>query len=183
MTGITNSRLNRRLLMTAGGIMLSIVATTTQGDVVDPAGTPLPNPNPKVIKNFGNRALRLKDVQLYLDSGGDVDRRDEKMNWSLLHYAAEDCNPEIIRLLATRGANVNARDKDGWTPLHWAVESDMDAASQQGRRASELPTVKALIEHGADITAEANDGSWPRDVAAGYELGALYDSVAQSKAT
>jgi len=53
MTGITNSRLNRRLLMTAGGIMLSIVATTTQGDVVDPAGTPLPNPNPKVIKNFG----------------------------------------------------------------------------------------------------------------------------------
>ena len=135
----------------------------------------------KVIKNFGNRALRLKDVQLYLDSGGDVDRRDEKMNWSLLHYAAEDCNPEIIRLLATRGANVNARDKDGWTPLHWAVESDMDAASQQGRRASELPTVKALIEHGADITAEANDGSMPRDIAAGYELGTLYDSVAQSK--
>jgi ankyrin repeat protein len=135
----------------------------------------------KVIKNFGNRALRLKDVQLYLDSGGDVDRRDEKMNWSLLHYAAEDCNPQIIRLLATRGADVNARDKNGWTPLHWAVESDIDAASQQGRRASELPTVKALIEHGADITAEANDGSMPRDIAVGYGLGTLYDSVAQCK--
>jgi ankyrin repeat protein len=136
----------------------------------------------KIIKNFGNRALRLKDVQRYLDSGGDVDRRDEKMNWSLLHYAAEDCNPEIVRLLATRGADVNARDKDGWTPLHWAVESDMDAASQEGRRASELPTVKALIEHGADTTAKATDGSMPRDIAAAYRLEALYDSVAQSKA-
>jgi ankyrin repeat protein len=135
----------------------------------------------KVIKNFGNRALRLKDVQRYLDSGGDVHRRDDKMNWSLLHYAAEDCNPEVVQLLATSGADVNARDKNGWTPLHWAVESDMDAASQEGRRAKELPTVKALINHGADIAAKATDGSTPRDIAAAYGLEALYDSVAQPK--
>jgi len=136
----------------------------------------------KVIKRFGNRALRLKAVQGYLDAGGDVNCRDEKMNWSLLHFAAEDCNPEIVRLLAARGADMNARDKDGWTPLHWAVESDIDAAQQEARRASELPTVKTLIELGADTTVKAMDGSTPRDIAAAYGLEALYDSVPQSKA-
>lgn len=45
----------------------------------------------KVIRGFENRALRLKDVQRYLDAGRDVNRRDQKMNWSLLHFAAEDC--------------------------------------------------------------------------------------------
>lgn len=134
----------------------------------------------KVIKHFGNRALRLKDVLRYLDAGGDVNRRDQTMNWSLLHFAAEDCNPEIVRLLAARGADMNAGDKDGWTPLHWAVESDIDAAQQEARRARELPTVKALIEHGADMTVKATDGSTPRDIAAAYGLEALYDSVSQS---
>jgi hypothetical protein len=38
----------------------------------------------KVIRNFGNGALRLKDVQRYLDAGGDVNRRGTRMNWSLL---------------------------------------------------------------------------------------------------
>src|SRR5580765_2205504 len=137
----------------------------------------------KVIKHFGNRALRLKDVQRYLDSGGDINRRDEKMNWSLLHFAAEDCNPEIVKLLAARGADMNARDKDGWTPLHWAVESDIDAAQQEARRARELPTVKTLIELGADTTARAVDGSTPRDIAAAYGLEALYDSLAAHKAS
>jgi ankyrin repeat protein len=133
----------------------------------------------KVIKGFGNRALRLKDVQRYLDAGGDVNRRDPKMNWSLLHFAAEDCNSEVIRLLAARGADLNAAAQNGWTPLHLAVDSDIDAAQQEARSATALPTVKTLIELGADPTARATNGLLPRDIAAEYELEDLYDSVAQ----
>jgi len=131
----------------------------------------------KVIKHFGNRALRLKDVQRYLDAGGDVNRTDPEQNWSLLHFAVEDCNPEIVRLLAARGADLNARAENGWTHLHRAVSSDIDAAQQEARRARELPTVKTLIELGADTTARAEDGLTPRDIAAASGLEALYDSL------
>ena len=46
------SLLRRALL---AGAVLALLSTTalSQGDVGDPASQPLPNPNPKVIKNFG----------------------------------------------------------------------------------------------------------------------------------
>ena len=42
-----------RVLVMAAAALLSGVTALTQGDIVDPASKTLPNPNPKVIKNFG----------------------------------------------------------------------------------------------------------------------------------
>jgi len=61
--------------------------------------------------------------------------------------------------------------------LHLAVDSDMDSSSRDGRRATELPTVQALIELGADETVRAADGETPRDVAIHYGQEILYDSL------
>jgi ankyrin repeat protein len=137
----------------------------------------------KVVKNFSSRGLRLKNVQRYLDAGGDINHRDEKMGWSLLHYAAEDSNPEVIKLLAIRGANINATDVGGWTPLHYAVDIDMDSSSRNGRRAKELPTVQALIDAGASENIKGTDGTTPRDIAIAYREEALYDSLSRPKTT
>jgi ankyrin repeat protein len=52
----------------------------------------------------------------------------------------------VARLLLERGADVNARAKDGLTPLH--------AASSF----AELAAVRLLLEHGADVKAEDNHG-------------------------
>ncbi|MDB6029178.1 MAG: Pfs, and Ankyrin domain protein [Verrucomicrobiales bacterium] len=135
-----------------------------------------------VIKSFTTRGLRVEDVCRYLDAGGDVRRRDEKMGWSLLHFGAEDRNPEAIRLLVVRGADLSAADRNGWTPLHLAVDGDMIIPSQAGRRATELPTVQTLIELGADETARASDGRTPRDIAVAYGQEVLYDSLLRRKA-
>src|SRR2546430_2273934 len=135
-----------------------------------------------VIKNFTTRGLRVEDVRLYLDAGGDINRRDSKMGWSLLHFAAEDRNAEVARLLVARGADIAATDRSGWTPLHVAVDSDMDTSGRDGRRATELPTIQAFIELGADETVRASDGSTPRDIAVAYGEEILYDSLLRPKA-
>src|SRR5712672_564930 len=130
-----------------------------------------------LIKSFTTHGLRVEDVRRYLDAGGDINHRDQKMDWSLLHFAAEDCNSDVIRLLVAHGANLAVADRNGWTPLHLAVDSDMDTSARGGRRATELPTVQTLIELGADETVRASDGSAPRDIAAAYGQEVLYDSL------
>ena len=134
-----------------------------------------------VIKNFTS-GLRLDDVRRYLDAGGDISHRDSKMQWSLLHFAAEDRNAEVARLLVTHGADLAATDWSGWTPLHVAVDSDMDTSGRDGRRATELPTVQAFIELGADETVRASDGRTPRDIAVTYGQEVLYDSLLRPNA-
>lgn len=116
----------------------------------------------------------------WIRQGGSPDARYPKGGdhaWTLLHIAAEYRDLEAIKLLVASGANLNLQDDQGWTPLHLAVDSDCDTSSQQGRRPIELPTVKALINLGADESIRSKDGETARDIATGYHETRLYDSV------
>jgi ankyrin repeat protein len=131
----------------------------------------------RVIGKSTSRGLRLKDVLHYLDAGGDLNRRDQKADWSLLHFAAEDGNAEVIRLLASRGADLNLRDRFGQTPLHIAVDRDLDTSARGGRQAVDMPTARALIEMGADESSKTAEGETPWDFAVAYGQQDLYDSL------
>jgi len=41
-----------------------------------------------------------------------------------LHYAAADADVQQVRQLLTTGLIAGASDDDGWTPLHFAVQSN-----------------------------------------------------------
>ena len=77
-----------------------------------------------------------------------------------LMIASRSSSANAIRVLTTRGADVNARDSDGWTPLHFASQRLSNAAG-----VSRVDVVEALLLAGADPTIESNDGRTAGDLA------------------
>jgi ankyrin repeat protein len=73
-----------------------------------------------------------------------------------LHKACEKGNIEAVKQHLTDGADVNAKDNEGWTALHWA-------ASWGDKEVAEL-----LIKNGADIDAKDNEGETPLHIAAQF---------------
>lgn len=95
-------------------------------------------------------------IEILINNGADINKTDVQ-HQSLLHHAV--INPQYVSLdfikyLVEQGANINAQDDNGNTPLFTAF-------GLKNKKA-----VEALIKLGADTNIQANDGSSYRDVVA-----------------
>lgn len=103
----------------------------------------------------------------YLAAGGDPNGVRNTLRWSLLHMAVEQCNAAAVEVLVQHGADIEARTQDGWTPLHLAVDSEIDGARQTGGPLT-FKVVKRLVQLGADVNALTETGIAPGDIAGEY---------------
>ena len=93
-------------------------------------------------------AAGIGDIELvkkHLSDGVDVMQRDDMKATSLHHSATS----EVAALLIKNGANVNAKDIGGQTPLHEAVNTGI------------LKVAELLITKGADVNAKDESEDTP----------------------
>ncbi|MGV3721612.1 MAG: ankyrin repeat domain-containing protein, partial [Actinomycetota bacterium] len=88
-----------------------------------------------------------------LKAGADPNQRGREGMTPLCCATAVHGRPELLRLLVDSGADVNAADPKGCTPLMWAVRFGNTAVARQ------------LLELGADPNARNNDGDTVLQVA------------------
>ncbi len=124
----------------------------------------------------------LETVERLLDAGVPVDTRDPEHDETALMLALRFKQDAIARLLLARGADVNARQREGRTPITDAdismlselrsAGADIQAADSEGMTVLmkaiervDTEKVKWLIRNGADITAKDEDGRTALDYA------------------
>ena len=90
------------------------------------------------------KTATLEEVAACLDTGVDLNARDDA-GATPLHRAVENTeNPNVFKVLLNAGANPNARDNNKWTPLHYAVALGKNTG-----------VIEILLNAGADIEAQS----------------------------
>jgi hypothetical protein len=94
-------------------------------------------------------------VGILVDAGVSMEQKDTIYGWTALHLAVSGCHlyNKTVRMLLAKGANVNATDHDGRTPLHIALEYVYPR--------SQRDLLHILLAGGADLSAKTVDGMYP----------------------
>ncbi|XP_043472528.1 ankyrin-1-like [Leptopilina heterotoma] len=97
----------------------------------------------------------LEISKLLLQHPVKVNDETEDHDQTPLHFAVQNGNVEIIKILLEKGAVVNATNKELNTPLHIAVSEEYNLSES---------VIQLLLENGADIKIYNENYNSPHDV-------------------
>jgi hypothetical protein len=115
---------------------------------------------------------RLSIVENLIEAGANplyTAARDEQSHddeWpgstrNVLMSAARSGIPDVVERILKARPDVNQRDDNGWTALHYAVEPDWRTYAQDPPEKNPRRVVERLIAAGADVNAKTKAGKTP----------------------
>lgn len=132
--------------------------------VLQAKGSPTqPSTRGETPLHWAAQGADLRVFLLYLSSATDMGPQqllDSKTNYdeTILHFAASGGRVEIIEYLISQGANVNARDSSGWTPLMCALVLAPRGTGTKKSLSESIESAELLLAQGADPTVVTNEG-------------------------
>lgn len=82
----------------------------------------------------------------------------QSLFWTPLHVAALSGRKSVVELLVANKADVNAKDIDGQTPMHFAAKARNKSGAKE--------VAALLLAHGAKVYQQDNAGNTPLHIAA-----------------
>lgn len=113
-------------------------------------------------------------IDKLLDSGEEIDARDETGCTPLLNACYLGCTPTFVELLLRKGADVNALDTGGWNALHQVLFNISRVHEHYGHRQRvalsredciAFTTLYILLRAGCNLDVVTKDGQSYADFA------------------
>ncbi|MBC7862454.1 MAG: ankyrin repeat domain-containing protein [Bacteroidia bacterium] len=131
----------------------------------------------------------IDSAKIICNAQPDLIKGKDKYGFSILHGAVMDDKEELINFLIEKGAEVNAKNDEGITPLHIVLYPEIaeilikkgalvNCISDNGNTPlhsmaengdESLDEVKILLKNGADKTLKNKSGETAYDIAKGRE--------------
>lgn len=116
-----------------------------------------PDPKGETVVSWAAKTGNLELLKLAVQFGGSIAIKDKLA--CVIHYAVGSGNYAMIRYLHSIGADINAEDVNGNTPLEWA----------SGRDYYGLEMMRLLIQLGANVNARNQAGKTILHLCVQYE--------------
>ena len=120
-------------------------------------------------------------MEKLLDSGADIEKKDISYGGTPLHNAAIYGQKSAISMLLKHGANVNALDGSGVSPLHFAAETNKEHDIQERTQkqinqdnqielTQKIKIIQILLKAGSEINQRDWVGRTPIDYASNNQI-------------
>lgn len=90
----------------------------------------------------------IKKAKTVIEANPDLVNLTDEDGRTLLHFAVLQHNKDMVTLLLENKAKVDAKTKEGWTPLHVAIVFGFGSATE---------IAEILLAHNADVNAKNKD--------------------------